>query len=189
MAEEREVVRQRFDLRETTRRRGDERLLLRFPKLGYALTRALTRRPPSSRLRRAVLRHAVRRALEAANRGDYEAAFALIPPWYETHAPPELVGLGFERVYTGPEERLRLQRQWIDTIGDFKQEPGEIIDTGDQVLFLTHMSGAGVGSGAKSEGELVYLITVSEGRLVREDMFRSRAEALETAGLSADRGP
>jgi ketosteroid isomerase-like protein len=194
MGKEPEVERQRFDLRETTRRRWDERLLLRFPKLGYALVRTTTRRPPGSRLRRSLLRHAFERALEAANRGDYEAAFALIPPDYEAYPHPDLVGLGFQRVYRGPEERLRFQEEWIEVVGDFKQESGEMIDTGEQLLVLSQMKGAGIGSGAQFESELAYLLTISDGRLAREDSFPSHAEAFEAARLphqvtSPDRAP
>ena len=190
MAEEkREVVRQQFDLRETKRRGWDERLLLRFPRVGYALTRAMIKRRPSSRMRRALLRHALRRALEASNRGDYEAAFALIPPDYETFPNPELAALGFERVYIGAEGRLRLMHKWVDALGDFQQDSGEIVDAGEHVVLLTRMKGTGLGSGAVFESELAYLFAVSEGRLAREDEFRSHAEALEAAGLSRDRAP
>ena len=189
MAEEREVVRQRFALRESKRRRWDERLLLRFPRLGYWLTRALARRRPSSNLRRLALRHALRRVLEAANRGDYQAGFALLPPDYKTYPNPELVGLGFDRVYVGPEERLRMQQRWLEVLGDFQQGPGEIVDAGDQVLLLTHMRGTGHESGARFESELAYLFTVVDGHLDHENEFRSHAEALEAAGLSADRAP
>jgi ketosteroid isomerase-like protein len=179
-----EIVRQPLNLRETRRRRWDERLILRFPSLAYALTEAVLRRRPGSRLRRAMVRHAWKRALEAANRGDWEAAFALIPPDLETITPPELVGLGLEPIYRGQEGRLRLQLAWLEQLGDFRQDTKEIIDVGDCIIVLAHMTGRGLGSGAEFVGELAYVVTVSEGRLVREEPRRSHAEALEAAGLS-----
>ena len=130
-----------------------------------------------------MIRHVVGRAFEAANRGDYEAAFAVLPPGYEAYPNPELIGLGFERVYVGPEERLRFQNQWIDSLGDFQQEPGEIIDAGEKLVVLTRMRGTGLGSGLTFESELGYVLTMSDGRLAREQSFRSHAEALEAAGL------
>jgi len=179
-----EIVRQPLNLRETTRRRWDERLILRFPSLAYALTGAVLRRPPRSPVRQTLVRHAFQRALEAANRGDWEAAFALLPPDLETITPPELIGLGLEPVYRGPEGRLRMQLAWLEELGEFRQDTKEIIDVGDRIVVLAHMTGRGLASGAEFVSELAYLVTVSEGRLVREEPRRSHAETLEAAGLS-----
>ena len=178
-----EIVRQRFRLRESRRRRWDERLYVRFPGIAYALTRGVMRLRPRSLVRRALLRHQWRRALEAANRGDWEAAFAPVPPRYESFTPPDLAGLGFEPVYRGPDGRLRYQLTWIEQLGDFHQETEELIDLGDRMVLLAHMKGTGLGSGAEFKSELGYLITISDGQLIREESFRSHAETLEAAGL------
>jgi hypothetical protein len=179
-----EIARYPITVRSTSRRRLEERLALRFPRLLAALTNTVLRLPQRSRLRRAVVRHAVRIAIEAANRGDYDAAFVLIPHGYETITPPELVGLGFEPVYRGRDGRLRFQQRWIAELGDFQQETKEVIDFGDRILLLARMKGAGLSSGATFDSELAYLLTVAGGRLIREQDFRSYAEALEAAGLS-----
>ena len=183
------IVRQPITLRSSSRRGIPERLVMRFPGTAYALTRALTRLRPTSRIRRATLRYVARRVLEAANRRDYEAAFAILPPEYETHAPQEFVVLGFQPVYRGPDERLQMQLRWMDELGDFQQETKEVIDLGDHILVLGWMRGTGLGSGAEFESELAYLLEISNGRLSREDLFRSHAEALEAAGLSPGRAP
>ena len=185
MSEEaREIVRQRVALRASGRRRLVERFLLRFPMLGTHLTEAVLRRRPSSLIRRVVVRLAFRWALEAANRRDFEAAFALLPPDYETITPPELAGLGLERSYRGRDGRLRFQLAWMRDVGDFEQEAHEVIDTGDRVILLGRMMGTGAGSGANFESEVAYVVTVSDGRLIREHPFRSHREALKAAGLS-----
>jgi hypothetical protein len=181
------VVRQTLVLGSAPRRRLVERIVVRFPGIAYAVTRGIARLRPTSRIRRVVLRQVSRRALEAANRRDYKVAFAIIPPGYETHAPPELVVLGFQPVYRGPEERMQMQRRWMDEMGEFQQETKEIIDLGDRVLLLGWMRGTGLESGAAFESELAYLLEIAEGRLIRERLFRSHSEALEAAGLSADR--
>jgi ketosteroid isomerase-like protein len=131
-----------------------------------------------------VVRLAFRWALEAANRGDFEAAFALLPPDYETITPPELVGLGLEPSYRGREGRLTFQLTWMRDLGEFEQEAEEVIDTGDQIILLGRMMGTGLGSGANFESEVAYVVTLSGGRLVREQPFRSHTEAREAAGLS-----
>jgi len=177
------VVRQPIALRQTSRRRLDERLVVRFPGIAYALTRALTRLSPTSRVRQATVRYVARRVLEAANRHDWEAAFAILPPGYETHSPQEFVGLGFKPVYRGPDERLQMQLRWMDELGDFQQETKEVIDLGDRILVLGWMRGTGLGSGAEFESELAYLLEISNGRLSHEELFRSHAEALEAAGV------
>jgi hypothetical protein len=190
MAEESvRAVRQRITLGLATRRRLDERLLVRFPAIAYAVTRLLTRLPPTSRIRRATLRYVVTRVLEAANRGDWDAALAILPPEYETHPPAEMIGLGFDPVYRGPEGRLQLQNLWMDQLGEFEQETKEVIDLGGRILVLGWMRGTGLGSGASFESELGYLVFLSNGRLSHEHFFRSHAEALEAAGLSQARIP
>ena len=183
------VVRQPIALGSAPRRRLDERLVVRFPGLAYALTRALARLPPTSRIRRATIRYVSQRVLEAANRRDWDAAFAILPPEYETHPPEEMVGLGFDSVYRGPEGRLRLQNRWMDELGEFEQEAKEVIDLGDRILLMGWMRGTGLGSGAAFESELAYLVEFSDGRLRHEHFFRSHAEGLEAAGLSAGRAP
>ena len=184
MAEEEwEVVRQHVALRTSGRRRLLERLLLRSPRLMERLTKAVLRRPPTSTIRRALVRLTSRWGLEAVNRCDYQAAFAVYPPDCETITPPELVVLGFEPTYRGREGRAGFQEEWMRELGEFRQETADIIDTGDRLLLLTRMIGKGLGSGAEFESEAAYLISFSEGRLIREEPFRSHAEALEAAGL------
>jgi ketosteroid isomerase-like protein len=184
MAKEREVVRQRITLRASGRRRVVERLFLRFPALRQRLTRFVLRRRPTSTIRRGALRLSVRWAVEAANRRDQDAAFAWMPPDYETITPPELVSLGFESIYRGRAERVHLQLAWESELGEFEQELEEIIDTGDHLIVLGRMMGTGLGSGASFNSEVSYAIEIADGRLEREHFFRSHAEALEAAGLT-----
>ena len=130
-----------------------------------------------------MVRLAFRWALEAINRDDRDAAFALLPPDFETVTPPELVGLGLERTYLGREGRLRMQAAWTDELGEFSQEAEELIDTGERIVVLGRMMGTGLGSGAGFDSEVAYVLTVSEGRLAGDHPMRSHAEALEAAGL------
>ena len=179
-----EIVRQPIEVGTSTRRRLQERLFLRVPGVGIALTRAVFRMRPSSRLRQVMLRRALRLSVEASNRGDLEAIFALAHPDHETIPPPELVGIGFDAVYHGRDGRLRFQQQWVAELGEFQQESEEIIDLGDRVLLHGQMKGTGLSSGAEWHSEAAYLLTVSDGRVIREQLFRSHQQALEAVGLS-----
>jgi ketosteroid isomerase-like protein len=121
--------------------------------------------------------------MEAANRDDYVAAFAILPADYEVVTPPELVGLGFDPAYYGRAGRLHFQLAWVAQLGEFRNEPEEIIDTGDRVLLLGRMKGQGASSGAVFDSEVAYLLSIADGRIVREEDFRSHDEALAAAGL------
>jgi len=69
-------------------------------------------------------------------------------------------------------------------------EPGyhfeitEARDLGGVVLLVAGHSGRGRSSGAEVHGETAYLYTVQEGRIIRAELYRDRAAALEAAGLT-----
>ena len=81
------MVRQQVAVATRPRRRLEERVALRFPRVMAFLDRLLWRLSPRSRLRQAVLRRLVQVGLEALNRGDFEAAFARSDPKIENSYP------------------------------------------------------------------------------------------------------
>jgi ketosteroid isomerase-like protein len=177
-------VRQPLAVAARSRRRVEERLGLRFPGAAAFLSRRVWRLPPHSRLRRAVLRRGFELGLEANNRGDFEAAFALYDPQVELVSDPRFVELGFDRVYRGRAERTRFQQRWTAEWGDFRFAPDELIDLGDGRLFVYGRTvGSGLTSGAGFDSDWAVLLTFSDGRVVREQFFFDRAEAFEAAGL------
>jgi hypothetical protein len=107
MAQEKfEIIRQPIAVRAHSRRHLEERLALRFPRALTFLGRAVWRLPPRSRLRQALLRRAMRLALEATNRGDYEATFgALYDPDCEAIYPAKMVAVGGQPRTLGREAR------------------------------------------------------------------------------------
>jgi ketosteroid isomerase-like protein len=179
-----EVVRQPIAMRTQTRRRLEERLALRFPPALALVARAVLRLPPRSRLRQASVRRAAQLGFESMNRDDVEAALALYHPEVELIVPPEFVGLGLDPLYRGREERFRFQRRWNAEWGEFRYEPEEIIDLGDRLLMVGRIKGSGLSSRAAFGNEWGLLVTISAGRVIREQVFLDHAEALEAAGLS-----
>ena len=161
-----------------------ERIGLRVPGVVPLVTRAIYRLLPHFRLRQAVVRRAAEWATEAVNRGDYEAAFVLHDPGVEFNPPAEMVGLGEEAVTRGRQERVRFQRTWTAQWGEVRFEPEECIDLGDRLLAVGRMKGSGLGSGATFDHEWANLVTISAGRVIREQVFRDHEEALNAAGLS-----
>src|SRR5919197_331754 len=121
-----EIVRQPIKVTARPRRRPEERLLVRFPRVLVLLSRALDRLPLHSRLRRALVHRSTRMFFEAGNRNDYEMAFALYHPRCESSFPPELPTVGSDPGTHGREERILFQRKWISEWGEFRFEPAEI---------------------------------------------------------------
>jgi ketosteroid isomerase-like protein len=180
-----EVVRQPIILRPSSRRRLEERLALRFPRAVTLLTRSVLRFPPRSRLRRAVLKRAVVTGWEAMNRVDLEAGLALYHPDVESIVDPDMTALGFDETVRGRERRLHNLRQVYAEFHEFRFDPDELIDLGDdRLLVVGRMKGTGRNSGAPFDSEWANLWTISAGRVIRDHVFRDRAEALEAAGLS-----
>ncbi len=76
-------------------------------------------------------------------------------------------------------------RELRDTWGDFRMEAEELIDGGgDQVVVVSRFIGTATQSGVPIEHRFGSLFTLLNGKVVRCQGFRSRAEALEAAGLS-----
>ena len=63
-------------------------------------------------------------------------------------------------------------------------EDAELVDAGaDKVLVHHPLASRGRASGARFEASVWAVVTFREGRIVREEWFFDRAEALEAAGL------
>jgi ketosteroid isomerase-like protein len=178
------VTRQQLHLSAGSKRRLEERLGLRLPWALVAVNRAVLRLPPRSPIRRLMVRREVRLGIEASNRRDYDATFAAFHPDFEMNPPDGLVALGsIPSSLRGREERIRVERQWRSDWGEFRYEPDELLDLGDRILVLGRMIGTGPGSGATFNTEWAQLLTLSQGQVVREQIYFNRGEALEAAGL------
>ncbi len=72
-------------------------------------------------------------------------------------------------------------------------EPGyrfdvrELRDLGDQVFLSATHGGRGRTSGVQVEGETAYLYGLRDGKIVRVEIHRGRAEALAAAGIREQR--
>jgi hypothetical protein len=87
------VVRQSMAVRpQSQRRRLEERLVGRFPRVIAFLARATWRFSPRSRLRQVLVRRTMRLCLEATNRGDVWP-FAFYHPNGESIFPPQIATL------------------------------------------------------------------------------------------------
>jgi ketosteroid isomerase-like protein len=73
---------------------------------------------------------------------------------------------------------------WFRTFEpSYRFEIEEARDLGDVVFLSATHRGRGRTSGAEVQGQTGYLYTVRDGKIVRAELYRSPAAALEAAGL------
>jgi ketosteroid isomerase-like protein len=177
-----EVVRTPMKATACGRRRLEERLFLRFPRLYDFLGRRAWRHR-ESRLSRALIQRLVRTTWEAFNRGDLDVTFAPYHADCQSTFPPEMATLGLEPGTHRLDERIRFQRRVMDEWDELRFEPSELIESGDQLLSIGRMKLTGLSSGIPVDTEWVALVTMLDGRVIREQIFIDRAKAIAAAGL------
>jgi ketosteroid isomerase-like protein len=123
----------------------------------------------------------VRAIYGAWEAGDYPAAFDRFHEDVEWLGPPDVSSSGAARGHEGVRQALAT---WVGTWEDYHYELGELIDSGDQVLVAGRQRGRGKGSGVEVSEEIFSVWTLRSGKVVRQQMFRDRTQALEAAGLS-----
>jgi ketosteroid isomerase-like protein len=123
----------------------------------------------------------VRRAFEAYNRGDLEAAVADFAPDCEYIASGALPGR--RGVFRGPEGYKEFVGWLRNEFDDARVELDELIDAGDAVLGSMIARGCGRQSGAPATWRLWQVWTVQDGQFVRGQGSRTGRRALEAAGL------
>jgi ketosteroid isomerase-like protein len=179
-----EVVRRPLALKPRSRRRLEERLALRFPRVLALVGRAVWRLPLRSQLRQAVIRRALVSAWEALNRRDLEVTFLLYHPDVEAIFAPQLATVGFDAVYHGREARVEVQKQVIAEWGQFQFESEDLIELGRAgLLTLMRFRATGPRSGVPVETEYAAIFKTFDGQVTHEQVFLDHAEALRAAGL------
>jgi ketosteroid isomerase-like protein len=180
-----QIVRMPLQPRGGSSRTLDERLALRFPRLGAANARLIGKLPPGSRLRAAVLSRSVRLALEAYNRRDLDAAVVTAHPEFEYHPGHEWVEAGLvEPCYRGVEG----YRRYVATVdevwgGENYLKPVELIDLGDRLVALADGTMRAQVSGVSLSEAFALVSTLRDGRSIHIQEYYDHAEALEAVGL------
>ena len=164
--------------RATRHRTLDERLFLRFPALYRLLADRLMRLPPKSQLRRLVLVRVATRMAAAVNRRDFDVLVLALDPGVEYH-PGDQVGPDMDAVFHGHDGYRALWRQLIDSFADYRAEPEEVLDLGDQILATVYYRGHGSGSGVPVNDARFQLFRLRRGLVVWQKDFSDRSEALE----------
>jgi len=126
----------------------------------------------------------VRHLVDAWNRQDAEAILALIHPEGEYVNAPMAVEPGTRR---GHDEIVAvLHKQW-EILSGALQEIDRIVDRGDEIITVVHVSRTLPGSDARIRNRLLMLWRFRDGKVIRVEQLGGGAEfpeALEAAGLS-----
>src|SRR6188472_72089 len=120
----------------------------------------------------------IRAGFAAHNRGDLDALVEL----YDPDVVFETLLLG---THHGNEAIRLIYEENQKTLSGYTVEPVELIDSGEQVVAVAaQVNGVGPVSQLAMDGDqFAFLFTIRDGRVIREQAFRNRDEALEAAGL------
>jgi ketosteroid isomerase-like protein len=124
----------------------------------------------------------VRRAYEALNNREFSRIDEFLDPEAEIDISRNALNPGIYRGHSGFE---RMIRATDDVWGGFRSEVQEVVDVGDRVVVGVRSSATGGASGVTTKMDLFHLFTLRDRRIVQiVGGFRSKADALEAAGLS-----
>jgi ketosteroid isomerase-like protein len=120
----------------------------------------------------------VREAIAAWLAGDAARAAELTDPGIVSRRMPPIPDPG---TYHGLAGVQQMYDDWTSQFGAFEMEIGEYVDAGDRVVVEFIQSATGKVSGAAVVGRFWFVFTIANRRLVGQDVYNSRAEALEAA--------
>jgi len=109
------------------------------------------------------------------------------PPWEFFHPDAEfdataVVGFG---VATGREQALSALREYAAVWDDWRMEPKEFIDAGEQVVTTVLDGGRLKATGDEVHNRFFNVLTFRAGKVAHWKTFTDRSQALKAAGLPA----
>jgi uncharacterized protein len=123
----------------------------------------------------------VRASIETANADGLEAALAYLHPdieWVPLFELPEI------QSFRGHDGIKRLAALLEEAFSEVRIEPDQFLDAGDHVVVVGRLCITGAGSGVVTESHRAWVLTLRDGRIIRQLTFAEEAEALEAVGLS-----
>ncbi len=129
----------------------------------------------------------MRRWYEAVSRGDLDALTELLS------SDAEFVNETIGGTYRGREQIRKMFEAIWEVVEDYRVEPEELIEHGNQIVVSLRVSGRfrhtgiseGMGEGVGIPAEhTAHVLTIRNGKIVRNHVCRDKARALEAAGLS-----
>ena len=119
----------------------------------------------------------IKAGFAAHNRGDVDALVEV----YDSQCVFETLLLG---THHGNEAVRLIYEENQKTLSGYDVVPVELIDGGDRVVAVAQAVGAGSTSEIAVDEPFAFVFTFKGERVVREQAFRNKEEALEAAGMS-----
>ena len=124
----------------------------------------------------------VQSGFSALARGDFESFFSVLDDGVEWVNPLYAVEPGTRRGTAEFREALGRMRA---SFGDIRLTVDEVVEAGETVVVVTgRWTGQGTASGVRLETPFSSVLALRNGKVVRYEWFREKAEALEAVGLS-----
>ena len=120
----------------------------------------------------------VQEAFAAFARSDLEAVLDLSDPEIVVR-DPDRTGTAFH----GPAGLRAFFEEWLENWEEYRSEPLDFIEAGDQVLVHTMQTGRGKLSGIELQQDLFQVFRVRDGKFVEYRLYTDRAEAFRSVGL------
>lgn len=124
----------------------------------------------------------VRRLFEAFERGDFDAALALVDAKVEWDEPPDMPDTG--GTYHGHTGMVAGFRRFLGAWEELRVEPEEVIDAPpDRVVVTTHWVGRSRRAGIEVDQRVAQVYELRDGKVLRLRQFREREDALRAASV------
>ncbi|HYU60882.1 MAG TPA: nuclear transport factor 2 family protein [Solirubrobacterales bacterium] len=124
-----------------------------------------------------------RRGYEAFNRGGVEAILDYMHRDIEWRMWEQFTREA--RVFHGHGGVREVLGIFYENFDDFRVEPLELIDAGEQVVVPLKLHGRAKGTGEPNTFELVQVWTVEGAKAIRLDVYADRGEALRATGVES----
>ena len=125
----------------------------------------------------------LRQGYEAMNRAFAEGS-DLLPLIRQGYHPDGVSEMGvLEGTFHGREGFRDFVEGQLAIMEDMRADPDEFIDAGDTVVVPFRLSGRARSTGIPVEYDYVHVWTIRDGMATHLRLFRSKAKALEAAGL------
>jgi len=119
----------------------------------------------------------VQAAFEAFARGDLDAVVALSDAEIVVRDPAR-TGATFK----GPAGLRRFFEEWLENWQEYRSEPVEFIETGDEILVPAKQTGRGKLSGIEIRQDIFQVFRVRDGKIVEYRIYADRDAALGSIG-------
>jgi ketosteroid isomerase-like protein len=83
--------------------------------------------------------------------------------------------------FTGHDELVRFWREWLESWDEYRVEPTEVIESGDEIFVACEQSGRGR-SGIEVGQDLYVVLRIPEARITEYRIYADRDEALASVG-------